>query len=222
MDQNSEPATKRSRAESAPPAAAAAEAVAVADEAIRGVTLEHASHAAVFLDVAVAKDTAAAPKDFADAARVKIELFSTITPKTAENFRQLCTGEATRGGAPAGYKGCGVHRVVPGFLVQAGDFVKGDGSGVFSVYNGGGAFDNENHDRKHDAAGLVTAPAAAPGRSGCQFAITLAPLPQLDGKQVVFGRVVAGMDAVRRVAALATDGRQRPTRVVRITESGEL
>jgi peptidyl-prolyl isomerase H (cyclophilin H) len=213
MDQTAEPELKRARAE---PAAAAAGAEDAAAAPVLGVELEHSTHPVAFLDVTIGEGAAAAT------GRVKLELFSTITPRTGENFRQLCTGETQRDKLPAGYKGSLLHRVVPGFVVQGGDFVKGDGTGVWSVYNNGGCFADENFDRKHDRPGLLSMANSGPGRNGSQFFITLAPLPNLDGKHVVFGRVVAGMDVVRRVAAQATDGKQRPIKPCKISECGEL
>ncbi|ESR45662.1 hypothetical protein CICLE_v10002356mg [Citrus x clementina] len=88
------------------------------------------------------------------AGRIKMELFADIAPKTAENFRQFCTGEYRKGGLPVGYKGCQFHRVIKDFMIQAGDFLKGDGSGCTSIY--GHKFDDENFIAKHTGPGLLS------------------------------------------------------------------
>ncbi|KAJ0102479.1 hypothetical protein Patl1_05311 [Pistacia atlantica] len=88
------------------------------------------------------------------AGRIKMELFADIAPKTAENFRQLCTGEFRKAGLPVGYKGCQFHRVIKDFMIQAGDFVKGDGSGCTSIY--GHKFEDENFIAKHTGPGLLS------------------------------------------------------------------
>ncbi|XWS08266.1 hypothetical protein CRYUN_Cryun41cG0065200 [Craigia yunnanensis] len=88
------------------------------------------------------------------AGRIKMELFADITPKTAENFRQLCTGEYRKAGLPVGYKGCQFHRVIKDFMIQAGDFLKGDGSGCTSIY--GLKFEDENFIAKHTGPGLLS------------------------------------------------------------------
>ncbi|CAI0474196.1 unnamed protein product [Linum tenue] len=88
------------------------------------------------------------------AGRIKMELFADIVPKTAENFRQFCTGEFRKAGLPVGYKGCQFHRVIKDFMIQAGDFVKGDGSGCTSIY--GHKFEDENFVAKHTGPGLLS------------------------------------------------------------------
>ncbi|KAH0461946.1 hypothetical protein IEQ34_009521 [Dendrobium chrysotoxum] len=88
------------------------------------------------------------------AGRIKMELFSDIAPKTAENFRQFCTGEYRKAGVPVGYKGCQFHRVIKDFMIQAGDFLKGDGSGCISIY--GSKFEDENLIAKHTGPGLLS------------------------------------------------------------------
>eukprot|EP00928_Gymnodinium_smaydae_P055194 TRINITY_DN38790_c0_g1_i1.p1 TRINITY_DN38790_c0_g1~~TRINITY_DN38790_c0_g1_i1.p1 ORF type:complete len:438 (+),score=112.68 TRINITY_DN38790_c0_g1_i1:156-1316(+) len=152
----------------------------------------------VFLDVAL---------DGHPLGRIVIELFSDMVPKTVENFRALCTGEKGIGmrGRDLHYKNCGFHRVVPGFMVQCGDFVKGDGTGGDSIY--GGEFDDEDFDLSHSAAGLVSmANRGCPNSNSSQFFILLKPRTSLDGDHVVFGRVTEGMEIVRRIEACGARG----------------
>ncbi|KAH1046062.1 hypothetical protein J1N35_036846 [Gossypium stocksii] len=101
------------------------------------------------------------------AGRIKMELFADIAPKTAENFRQLCTGEYRKAGLPVGYKGCQFHRVIKDFMIQAGDFLKGDGSGCTSIY--GHKFEDENFIAKHTGPGLLSMANSGPNTNGCQF-----------------------------------------------------
>ncbi|KAF7721135.1 cytochrome P450 monooxygenase 7 [Apophysomyces ossiformis] len=99
--------------------------------------------------------------------RMKMELFSDIVPKTAENFRQMCTGEFKRNGQPQGYKNCLFHRVIKDFMVQGGDFLKGDGTGSISIY--GERFEDENFSVKHNQAGLLSMANSGPNTNGCQL-----------------------------------------------------
>ncbi|KAG6808292.1 Peptidyl-prolyl cis-trans isomerase H [Tricholoma furcatifolium] len=137
------------------------------------------------------------------AGRLKMELFSDIVPKTAENFRQLCTGEYRVNARPQGYKNATFHRV-PNFMCQGGDFLKGDGTGSFSIY------------------GDKFAANSGPNTNGCQFFITTAKCDFLDGKHVVFGRVIDGMLTLRKIENVATGPNNRPKLVVKITECGEM
>ncbi|KAJ7188853.1 cyclophilin-like domain-containing protein [Mycena filopes] len=154
------------------------------------------------------------------AGRLKMELFNDIVPKTAENFRQLCTGEYRVNSRPQGYKNATFHRVVPNFMCQGGDFLKGDGTGSFSIY--GDKFPDENFQEKHTGPGLLSMANSGPNTNGCQFFITTAKCDFLDGKHVVFGRVVDGMLTLRKIENVQTGQNNRPKLVVKITECGEM
>ncbi|KAF5907255.1 nuclease-sensitive element-binding protein 1-like isoform X1, partial [Clarias magur] len=131
---------------------------------------------------------------------MKIELFADVVPKTAENFRQFCTGEFRKDGVPIGYKGCTFHRVIKDFMIQGGDFVNGDGTGICSIYRG--PFADENFKMKHSAPGLLSMANSGPGTNGCQFFITCTKCDWLDGKHVVFGKVVDGLLIMRKIEEL--------------------
>ncbi|EGD77781.1 peptidylprolyl isomerase H [Salpingoeca rosetta] len=120
--------------------------------------------------------------------RMKFELFSSTCPKTAENFRQLCTGEYRKDGIPQGYKGSKFHRVIKDFMIQGGDYVKGDGTGTASIY--GGKFADENFIHKHTDVGDLSMANSGPNTNGCQFFITCTKCDFLDNKHVVFGACV--------------------------------
>uniref|UniRef100_A0A0B6Z9L4 Peptidyl-prolyl cis-trans isomerase n=1 Tax=Arion vulgaris TaxID=1028688 RepID=A0A0B6Z9L4_9EUPU len=129
----------------------------------------------VFFDIAIGSTAAG---------RIKFELFSDIVPKTAENFRQLCTGEYRKDGKPIGYKSASFHRVIKDFMVQGGDFVNGDGTGMTSIY--AGPFADENFKKKHEMSGILSMANSGKDTNGCQFFITCAKCDFLDGKHVVF------------------------------------
>jgi len=130
--------------------------------------------------------------------RVTFELFENVVPKTAENFRQFCTGESKDFmGRPQGYKGCKFHRIIPDFMCQGGDFLKGDGTGSTCIW-GYKSFEDENFQLRHDKPGLLSMANSGPNTNGSQFFITTVPTPFLDDKHVVFGEIVDGMDIVKK------------------------
>ncbi|KAI9860450.1 MAG: peptidyl-prolyl cis-trans isomerase cpr6 [Trichoglossum hirsutum] len=154
--------------------------------------------------------------------RVSFELYNDVVPKTAENFRALCTGEKGVGktGKPLHYKGSGFHRVIKGFMIQGGDFTAGNGTGGESIY--GEKFEDENFELKHDKPFLLSMANAGPGTNGSQFFITTVPTPHLDGKHVVFGEVVSGKSIVRRIENIKTQPGDKPAQPAIIIDCGEL
>ncbi len=157
----------------------------------------------------------------APAGRVVFELFADVTPKTAENFRALCTGEKgnSRSGKPLHYKGSGFHRIITQFMCQGGDFTKGNGTGGESIY--GEKFADENFKLQHDVPFLLSMANHGPGTNGSQFFITTVATPWLDGKHVVFGKVVEGADVVKQMEAVGSRSGSTSKQVV-IADSGQL
>lgn len=154
--------------------------------------------------------------------RVVMQLYKDVTPKTADNFRALCTGEKGIGkkGKPLHFKECIFHRVIKGFMIQGGDFTNGDGTGGESIY--GEKFADENFKMKHTKGGQLSMANAGPGTNGSQFFVTSKDTPHLDNKHVVFGHVVEGMDIVRKIENVETGASDKPEVDVIIADCGEL
>ncbi|KIH46464.1 peptidyl-prolyl cis-trans isomerase, cyclophilin-type [Ancylostoma duodenale] len=161
-----------------------------------------AARSQVFLDVKIG-DT--------PAGKITIELFNDVVPKTAENFRALCTGEKGKGksGLPLHFKGSSFHRIIPDFMIQGGDFTLGDGRGGESIY--GNKFEDENFKLNHSGFGCVSMANAGPDTNGSQ----------LDGKHVVFGQVTDGLSVVKKIESMGSRS-GRPKEKVTIADCGEI
>ncbi|KAG0449727.1 hypothetical protein HPP92_027159 [Vanilla planifolia] len=155
--------------------------------------------------------------------RIVVELNAAVTPKTAENFRALCTGEKGIGtitGAPLHYKGVRFHRVIKGFVIQGGDISAGDGSGGESIY--GQKFDDENFELKHERKGILSMANSGPNTNSSQFFITTTCTSHLDGKHVVFGKVVKGIGVIRAIEHASVGDNDFPITDVIIADCGEI
>jgi peptidylprolyl isomerase len=166
----------------------------------------------VFFDVSI---------DGKPAGRIVFGLFGSAVPKTAENFRALCTGEngVGRRGKPLHYKGSIFHRVIPQFMIQGGDITDANGMGGESIY--GTKFPDENFSVKHSKAGYLSMANSGPNTNGSQFFITTVATPWLDGKHVIFGKVLEGMEVVKELEKMGTSSGKPKSQLV-IENSGQL
>jgi len=167
----------------------------------------------VFFDITI---------DGTAAGRIIFTLYNNITPKCAENFLKLCTGESeklTKCGKKLHYKGSGFHRIIPEFMLQGGDFTNFNGTGGESIF--GAKFKDENFTAKHTKEGLLSMANAGPNTNGSQFFITTVPCSWLDGKHTVFGEVSEGMDLVKKIEKLGSSS-GAPKKQVKIADCGKL
>mgnify|MGYP004715121937 FL=1 len=158
----------------------------------------------VFFDISIGGKTAG---------RVVFELFDDITPKTTENFKQLCL-------KTPGYKDSIFHRVIKDFMIQGGDYENFNGTGGSSIY--GEKFDDENFQLKHDEPFLLSMANAGPNTNGSQFFVTTVKTPHLDGKHVVFGKVISGKSVIRKVERTETGESDRPLKECKVINCGIL
>ena len=142
--------------------------------------------------------------------RIKIELFDNVVPKTAENFRKLCVNKK--------YVRIPFHRVIKGFMIQGGDITAKNGTGGMSIY--GPNFPDENFKLRHTEPGILSMANAGPDTNSSQFFITTKETPHLDGKHVVFGKVISGMDVVYKLERIPVDSNDKPIHDIIVEDSG--
>lgn len=155
--------------------------------------------------------------------RMVMELYSDVVPKTAENFRALCTGElgvSPITGIPLHYKGVCFHRIIKGLLIQGGDISAGDGTGGESIY--GSTFEDENFELKHERKGILSMVNTGPNTNGSQFFITTTQTHHLDGKHIVFGRVIKGLGVIRSIEHTDVNEDNRPAVDIIVIDCGEI
>jgi cyclophilin family peptidyl-prolyl cis-trans isomerase len=157
-----------------------------------------------------------------EAGRIEFELFADTTPRTAENFRCLCTGEKSSKHTPRPltFKNSIFHRIIAGFMAQGGDFTAADGTGGMSIY--GPTFADENFIKRHNTSYLLSMANAGKNTNASQFFITFRATPHLDGKHVVFGRVTRGTEIVKALEHVPTDRSERPLHECFISNCGEI
>jgi len=163
------------------------------------------SHPQVYMDIKFGTQ---------DGGRITIELRPDVVPRTAENFKCLCTHEKG-----FGFKGSSFHRIIPQFMCQGGDFTKHNGTGGKSIY--GAKFEDENFKLRHEGPGTMSMANSGPNTNGSQFFICTEKTDWLDDRHVVFGKVIEGMDVVRKMEACGTKG-GKPTKKISIANCGEL
>lgn len=164
----------------------------------------------VFLDISIADRPAG---------RIEITLRADVVPRTAENFRCLCTGERSTPGKNLWYKGSIFHRVIPNFMMQGGDFQRSNGTGGESIY--GPKFPDESFILRHTGAGQLSMANSGPNSNGSQFFITYVETPWLDGKHVVFGNVTNGMEVVHEISKFGSS-HGRTSAEIKIVDCGQL
>ena len=173
---------------------------------IAGLLLTASASPALAANPKVAMDVSI---DGEKAGTLTLELFADVVPKTAENFRALCTGEK---GEDLKYAGSPFHRIIPGFMIQGGDFTNGNGTGGKSIY--GEKFADENFNLSFTEAGQLAMANAGPNTTGSQFFITVAATSWLDGRHVVFGKVVDGMSLLRTMEEQGSNSGATRSKVV--------
>jgi len=166
----------------------------------------------VYFDLKVGEET--------DSRRVEFELFKDQVPKTAENFRAFCKGYTTTDNKILSYKSSKFHRIIKGFMMQGGDFENGNGTGGYSIY--GKKFDDENFVYPHSQEFLLSMANSGPNSNGSQFFITFKETPWLNGKHVVFGRVIKGQEHINEIENVPCGENDVPTNSVMIVDCGEI